>query len=258
MIQDILKGLGAYQNTLGFIARHRLWGYVILPGLICMVLISLLFFGTLHWLDVTTLSERLLSALPDWLSWLEPVLQFLLDYGALYLILALVFAVIFFFIGKYIVLIIAAPFMGPLSEKVEAIVRGHKIEITSNFLQDLIRGIRISLRNLVRELGLTILFLFFNLIPVVGSLVGTVLTLIIEAYFAGFGNMDYTLERKHYSVSQSVTFVRQNRGLAIGNGIVFLLLMMIPFLGWFLAPAYATIAGTLTVLERVDGLTLKS
>ena len=187
MIQDIFKGLGAYKSTLGFISRHRLWGYVIFPGLICMVLISLLFFGTLHWLDVDTLSDRLTGIFPEWLAWLEASVQWLLDHGALYLILALVFSVIFFFIGKYIVLIIAAPFMGPLSEKVEAIVRGHKIKITSNFIQDLIRGIRISLRNLIRELGLTLLFLFLNFIPVIGSIVATVLTLTLEAYYAGFG-----------------------------------------------------------------------
>jgi CysZ protein len=254
MIQDFFRGLEAYKHTLGFISRHRLWTYVIVPGLICAVLISLLFFGTLQWLNVDTLPERIAALFPDWLSWLETAVVWLLDAGALYLVLALVFAVIFFFIGKYIILIIAAPFMGPLSEKVEAIVRGHKIEITSNFFQDLMRGIRISLRNIVRELGLTILFLFFNLIPVVGSIIGTVLTLLVEAYYAGFGNFDYTLERKHYDVSQSVAFVRQNRGLAIGNGAIFLVLMMIPFLGWFLAPAYATIAGTIAVLERVDGL----
>jgi len=70
---------------------------------------------------------------------------------------------------------------------------------------------------------------------------------LVQSYYAGFGNMDYTLER-HFKYSESVKFVRQNRGLAIGNGIVFMLVLLIPLVGIILVlPLSVTAASTETL-----------
>jgi CysZ protein len=59
--------------------------------------------------------------------------------------------------------------------------------------------------------------------------------------------MDYTLER-HYKYKESVQFVHRNRGLAIGNGIVFILFLLIPVIGVILVlPLSVTAASTKTV-----------
>lgn len=256
MIKDISSSVSAYRNATKFLFKHGLWVYALLPGIISVVLLSGLYFGTVSWLDVDTIESSINQGIASWDGWFWGSLQWLVEaivnVGAINFLVLTAFLVIFFFFGKYLVLIIAAPFMGPVSEKVEEIVRGHKIEITSNFLSDLWRGIRISLRNLIRELLFTILFLFLNFIPLIGSIVATVLTLSIQAYYAGFGNMDYTLERKKYGRKDSVRFVRKHAGLAIGNGAVFLLLFAIPILGWFIAPAFATVAATVATLKRID------
>ena len=42
--------------------------------------------------------------------------------------------------------------------------------------------------------------------------------------------MDYTLER-HLPYKESVDFIQKRRGFAIGNGIVFMLCLLIPFIG---------------------------
>ncbi|MEO0468801.1 MAG: EI24 domain-containing protein [Bacteroidota bacterium] len=247
MIQDIFKAFQYYRRAASLISKHRLWRYVILPGLLSTLVMGLLIAGPVLGFINSDLSASLVNAWP--FEFGKGLVE-----GLSGILVGLLSITLVFFLGKYVILIVASPFMGPLSEKMETIVRGYKVEITSNFLADLIRGIRISLRNLIREILLTFLFLLFNLIPLIGSIVGTILTFSIEAYYAGFGNMDYTLERKHYSVKQSVAFVGQNRGLAIGNGIVFLLMLMIPVIGWFLAPAYGAGAATLASIERMDKL----
>ncbi|MEL6842046.1 MAG: EI24 domain-containing protein [Bacteroidota bacterium] len=257
MFKDISSSISSYRYATRFLFQHGLWVYALLPGILSVVLLSGLYYGTISWLDVDTLEASIAQGTADWDGWfwgsLEWVVDKIVSAGAISFLVLMAFLIVFFFFGKYIVLIIAAPFMGPVSEKVEELYRGHKIEITSNFFSDLWRGIRISVRNLIREFFLTILFLFFNLIPVIGSLVGTVLTLGIQAYYAGFGNMDYTLERKKFGRKDSVRFVRQHAGLAIGNGTIFLLLFAIPFLGWFLAPAFATVAATVATIQRMEG-----
>jgi CysZ protein len=59
--------------------------------------------------------------------------------------------------------------------------------------------------------------------------------------------MDYTLER-HYNVKESVRFVKNNRGIAIGNGMVFMLVLLIPVLGIILVlPLSVTAASIETV-----------
>ena len=59
--------------------------------------------------------------------------------------------------------------------------------------------------------------------------------------------MDYTLER-HFNYSDSVKFVKQNRGLATGNGIVFMLFLLLPVIGViFVLPLSVTAATEITV-----------
>ena len=66
---------------------------------------------------------------------------------------------------------------------------------------------------------------------------------LVQSYYAGFGNFDYYLERRA-TVKESVRYIRQKRGLVIGNGAGFMLLLLIPVLGLFLAPVMSTIAAT--------------
>ena len=96
------------------------------------------------------------------------------------------------------------------------------------------------------ELWLTAIILIISLVPVIGWFT-SLLLFFIQAYYAGFGNMDYTLER-HFKYKESLTFVRKNRGIAIGNGIVFMLFLLIPVVGVILVlPLSVTAASTETV-----------
>jgi CysZ protein len=47
--------------------------------------------------------------------------------------------------------------------------------------------------------------------------------------------------------AESIEFIGQHKGLAIGNGIVFYLMHFVLVIGWVLAPAYAVIAGTISM-----------
>ena len=102
----------------------------------------------------------------------------------------------------------------------------------------------------MRELILTIPILLIGLIPVIG-LFSTVLLFLMQAYFAGFGNMDYTLER-HFSYKESVLFVKRNRGIATGNGIVFMLFLLIPFIGVILVLPFSVTAATLETIKLIE------
>jgi CysZ protein len=108
------------------------------------------------------------------------------------------------------------------------------------------RGIRIAIRNTLWQTVYTFSILIISLIPVVGW-VTPVFALLIECYYYGFSMLDYSCERNKLSVSQSINFIGGRKGLAIGNGLLFYLMHLVPIVGWIFAPAYAVVAATLSM-----------
>ena len=51
------------------------------------------------------------------------------------------------------------------------------------------------------------------------------------------------------SMFQSIDYIGKHKGLAIGNGVVFYLMHAVLFVGWVLAPAYAVIAATISIID---------
>ena len=95
----------------------------------------------------------------------------------------------------------------------------------------------------------SISILFLSLVPLIGW-ASPVLAIFVECYYFGFSMLDYTSERKGLSSSESVDFIGNHKGLAIGNGMVFFIMHAVPFAGWALAPGYAVVAATLSFQQR--------
>lgn len=238
MIKNILKGIKAYTGSFQLIHKLGLWKYFAIPMAISFV--TALLIGYSAW----GLSDNVggfISKIWFW-EWGSEAFRSISNFMGALLIIAI--GIILY---RHIVMAFSAPFMSPVSEKIEKHLYGpsHFHRNTSN-TEQLLRGIRINVRNLLRELLLTVPILIIGFIPVIG-VVSSVLLFLVQSYYAGFGNMDYTLER-HFKYEESIAFVRRNRGLAIGNGIVFMLMLMIPLVGIILVlPLSVTAASTQTL-----------
>ena len=248
MLSGIIRGATSYLEGFRFLLKHRLLRYFIFPGLLGgIALIGLLsLFVMLLKVPLSGLLHRLTDKIP-----IEGVAEFLsnqMDWVSLVLLGGIGF--IFF---KNLLIAVMSPFMSPLSERIEQIVEGDRaVKVPFSFpriINEIFRGLRISFRNIFKEILLTLILLLLGLIPIFTPF-SIALIFLVQAYYAGFGNLDYTLERK-YSVHHAILFIRDHRGLAIGNGIVFLLLLFIPVAGILIAPPLATAAGTLEVLKRL-------
>ena len=153
---------------------------------------------------------------------------------------------------KNLVMAISSPFMSPLSERTEEILLGATSDVhfsASQMLSDLIRGLRIALRNIIRELFYTLLLFLVGLIPFFSPFAPIVIFL-VQSYYAGFGNMDFTLER-HFKVRDSVRFVRSNRWLALGNGAFFILLLFTG-LGFIIVLPLGTVGAAMVTVPRLN------
>ena len=226
MIKNILSGIKAYSGTLKIISQLGLWKYFWVPIFISLAT-AILIFSSAY-----ALSNDIGGFLSQWWVWdwgKHTVSGISSVFGGILII------VLGFILYKHIVLALSAPFMSPVSEKIEAHLLGNLAQNhrDTNFMEQLWRGIRP--------------ILLIGLIPVIG-LASTILLFLVQGFYAGFGNMDYTLER-HFKYSESINFVSRYKGVAIGNGIVFMLFLFIPVIGVILVLPLSVTAATVKTVE---------
>lgn len=246
MIKNIILGIKAYFGAFSLISKLKLWKYFAIPMLISVVTATIIF-GSAYGLSDNI--GGFISKIWIW-DWGKSTFTSISNFiGGLFII------AIGLILFKHIIMALSAPFMSPVSEKIEAHLTGNSPHSNrdTTFFQQLMRGIKINGRNLILELLLTIPLLILKFIPVV-NIFSAALLFLLQAYYAGFGNMDYTLER-HFQYKQSTQFVRKHRGLAIGNGIVFILFLLIPIIGVILVLPLSVTAAT---IKTVDALQLKN
>ncbi len=240
--KDIRNGFASYANAYKLVKQLKLQKYLFISGCISLLLgLGVFGFSYLFYDDIGSWFSSFYTwekgkGLVDKLSNLIGGLS--LAFGGL-------------LIYKYVLIIILSPFMSLISEKIELrLYNQESKQSIIEFGQSILRGLRLSLRNIIREMFLLLLLLFLSLFPVI-NFITTPMMFFVQAYYAGFGNMDYTMER-HLSFNESIFFVKNNKGVALANGTIFLLLLFIPIVGLFVAPIFATVASTKEVLNKLD------
>ncbi len=168
------------------------------------------------------------------------------------IILKITYFFAFAFFGGYIIIASMSPIFSWLSERTEKILTGEKSPFSlKQLIKDVIRGFLIVIRNISLELIIGLLLFILSFIPLVG-LITPVIMFMVTSYFYGFSFLDYAIERKRMNVSESVKYMRGNKGVVMGNGFLFALSLLIPFCGVLLSGFIAIIsvvAGTITVVE---------
>jgi CysZ protein len=115
-------------------------------------------------------------------------------------------------------------------------------------MKDAWRGTKLALRNTVWQTVYMFALFLLSFIPVIGWIT-PLIVILVECYYYGFSMLDYSFERQKLSPAESIRYVSQHKGLAIGNGIVFYLMHGLIIIGWVLAPAYAVVAATLSLYK---------
>jgi CysZ protein len=249
VLKEIIIAITAYRRAHNFIRQHRLWKWIVLPGILYMVL----FIGGMYLFTTTVggfVQQNLLSTfgIQQWADKLNSSLvSFLLSFTGLAIWLLLV--LFYFSLFKYIWLIVGSPLFAWLSEHTVSIEKGNEIRVSRfQLFKDIWRGIKVALRSTLWQTVYFIALLLCAMVPVVGWVV-PLFALLIEAYYLGFSMLDYSFERNNQPMEASTAYIGTHKGLAIGNGIVFYCMHLVPIVGWVLAPAYAVVAATLSMME---------
>lgn len=260
LFQDFGKGFINCFNSFNVLFNKGLWPFLLYPLAIWMItwLLTLMGVGMLaDWFANWTAEALEFEKIPDsghWLSFAKPFLT-----GYFSFIVFWVVKILFWFVSgtfsKYILLIVLSPLFALLSELADEKITGNKFPFSfPNLMKDIVRGTMISLRNMFIEFGIIIACFIITLFFPPLVFITTPFLLIISWYFTGFSLMDYNTERYRYNVSDSVSFIRKNKGIVIGVGCVYWLFMSIPtfagdIIGLMFGPAIASLGATISYLE---------
>jgi CysZ protein len=215
--------------------------FVLLPLSINLVLFCGLIYLAIHqfgmWVDT------FMPTLPDWLSFLSYVLW--------PLFVALVLLMVFFSFTM-IANIIAAPFNGFLSEKVEAVVRGVDEspafswgELAAMVPRTLAREARKLGYMLPRMLGLFIL----SFIPVV-NLVAAPLWLLFGVWMMAIQYIDYPADNHKLGWNEMLAWLKSKRWQSLSFGGIVYAALLIPGVNLLMMPAAVAGATLFWVRER--------
>ncbi len=249
MLKEIIIAIQSYIDAHQFIRKHRLWKWILIPGIIYTLLFAVgIYYFWISSGDAVTLLSRTIGVeawlqkeRSEWLSFLFLMIG---------MMLRLVLVFFYFSLFKYLFLIIGSPVFAYLSEKTTSIIEGRDFPFNfSQLMKDAWRGSKLALRNTVWQTVYIVLLLFLSFIPLFGWIT-PLIALFIECYYYGFSMMDYSCERNKLSAGASIQFISRHKGLAIGNGLIFYLMHGLIIIGWILAPAYAVVAATLS-LHRI-------
>ncbi|MEZ4907246.1 MAG: EI24 domain-containing protein [Saprospiraceae bacterium] len=242
---DLIKGIKDYKTAFNLIFKLKLWRYLFLVGLLS----TLFGIGIIY--GAYSLTGHFSESIQNIYPFEFGKEHIVIIAKILSIIITILLAILLY---KYIIFIILVPFLGPMSESIEEYLTGQKVGYPfwniKKLIRDILRGLRISTRLFVKETFWIIIISVMSFIPILTPLI-PILIFFIQAFYAGYGNFDWTLER-FYNVNQRIEFIRNNRMLTIGNGIPFILLMSIPILGFFLAPILSVGAATISVVEKIE------
>ncbi|WP_419812021.1 sulfate transporter CysZ [Bacterioplanoides sp.] len=218
------------------LGRPELRPYVAWPILINAILVSFLSYSGIQWLHGSI--EDVLGYVPSWLDWL---------YWILMPVAVMTVLLIFAYFFSAILVVIASPFNGLLSEKVEQ-QQGSTIpdeSIPSMVKRTLLRELTKLGYMLPRYLGLIII----SLIPVV-NLAAPFLWFWFGSWIVALQYLDYSFDNHTRPFAETRTTLGQQPLTVLGFGAIVALLMTIPLVNWFVMPA-AVIGATLLRLEQM-------
>lgn len=242
------RGTDYFTAGLKLVLQPGLRLFVLLPLTINVLLFIALISVAVQQFDV--LLDKFMPSLPDWLSFLEYVL---------WPMFALLVLVILFFTFTMMANLLAAPFNGFLSEKVEGVVRGTDMAPPfkwSELLAMVPRTISRELRKLAYFLPRAIALLMLSLIPGI-NFIATPLWILFGVWMMAVQYIDFPADNHKLSWNDMLAWLREKRWQSLGFGGMTYLVLLVPVINLLAMPA-AVAGATLFWVREGNPIDLKN
>ena len=244
-----------------FIRTPKLWGYVIVPIIVNIVVGILLYVGLLFpglngiEVLVSNLDNRIdiwVANLPTWLQYLD-VSAVILGWLLRIVLVTALLLVIGFILLQFGV-ILGSPWYGQLSERLEELRTGKPPVLPLNSLtsifQDIGRAILFEFKKLALQLLIGIPLLLLNFLPVYGSILFTIGGISLAATITCLDFLDAPLERRRLKFREKLKMIRLALPASGSFALVCLGLITVPFLNLLAIPVCVG-SGTLFFCDRL-------
>lgn len=242
-MKNLIVGIKDYWQAHRLLMRKGLWTAFLVPGIL-----SLLYFPLSIIIAVLTMTG-VAEYIHD--NWLPAFLQGAITMWILAIFMWFAAIYVGFLLFRNVIMILYSPVLSYLSETAEDRELGHdkKGFDAREALHSAARGTSMSLLTLLIALAALLFGWTLALIPFIGGLIAIAWMAATQFYLAGVGFCDPALERRQFTIRKTFAHAWKHRGRTLGHGLGFALLLFIPVAGWFLAPSYGIVAGTLGVID---------
>jgi CysZ protein len=249
--QLMVAGLQLFLDAHVFIWQNKLKRYLLISGFAFLILFSISIQGLLHWIDLneTWITKWLLNQGTHYIKLSKTELKYGVN-GIFWLVRHSINANKDSFFTS-IFLIIGTPYFSLISRKVHQLLLTHPKRENLGLLAEIWRGIKLSISNSFKQFGLILVITGLSFIPVL-SILTPLMTFVVLAYYNGILMMDYSLERNGFTIQESRVIYKQNKSLLFALGLGFMFILLIPVIGWFLAPTYALVGGALVYKNYIQ------
>ena len=249
--QLMVAGLQLFLDAHVFIWQNKLKRYLLISGFAFLILFSISIQGLLHWIDLneTWITKWLLNQGTHYIKLSKTELKYGVN-GIFWLVRHSINANKDSFFTS-IFLIIGTPYFSLISRKVHQLLHTHPKRENLGWIAEIWRGIKLSISNSFKQFGLILVITGLSFIPVL-SILTPLMTFVVLAYYNGILMMDYSLERNGFTIQESRMIYKQNKSLLFALGLGFMFILLIPVIGWFLAPTYALVGGALVYKNYIQ------
>lgn len=242
---QIIQALRLFFDGHEFVLKHKLYRYLILTGILFILVFTIgltYLIKLINWSQIEYTDDIQLF-LTTYINLDESYINYITQ-GAFWVIKhALKSNKDSIFLSIF--LIIGTPYLSFLSGKIQKFVSKKETKFSwKKFNFEIIRGLNISLRNTLKQFLWFLLILAISFIPYM-EYITPLFGFVIQAYYNGILITDYTLEQKGYTIKESFEFYKTNKFAMFSMGLGFMFLLLIPLVGWFLAPTYALVSASL-------------
>jgi CysZ protein len=223
----LVRGFLAPFRGGAFIARHRLWHYLLLPVLVNLALgVVTIVLASRYWRAEAFVGEQLIKA--PAIGWLILV------------VLTIVSGVVLFLVAQPL---LSAVFSDRLSDRVERQIKGEAP--AAPFFASAGRAIAHGLLKLVLYALAMLVAIVLNIwVPGVGVILGVALA----GLFIAYDGFDYPLSRRGASFGKKWAYLLTHPAQTIGFGAGATLLYLVP-LALFVAPPFVAAGATMVFVE---------
>ncbi len=230
MKNSILQGPAYIFRGFNILTNPGLKRYIILP-----IIINILVFIGIGWFAASEFQGYMDQLLPEGGSWFFIPLDWIR--WILWPLFAVTFLFVIFYAFTIVANLLASPFNGLLSEKVEFILTGESPkQAPSSIISNIWPALRSEAVKLLYFLVRAIPLLLLFLIPVI-NLVAPFIWLLFIAWYMTLEYCDYPMGNHGLSFQEQRNQLKKVRFRAIGFGGGITLLMLIPILNFFVMPA---------------------